>query len=65
MILKGYGSVIPDAPRAKSHILTKWVGDKVGRLVAEYVKAMEKVRGISALFWVMAILVLVLFVLII
>ncbi|CAN7072102.1 unnamed protein product [Brassica oleracea var. botrytis] len=44
VILKGYGSVIPDAPRAKSHILTKCVGDKVGRLVAEYVKAMEKVQ---------------------
>ncbi|KAL0688788.1 hypothetical protein Bca4012_088465 [Brassica carinata] len=44
LLIAGYGSVIPDAPRAKSHILTKCVGDKVGRLVAEYVKAMEKVQ---------------------
>ncbi|KAJ4900198.1 putative methionine--tRNA ligase [Raphanus sativus] len=44
LLIAGYGSVIPDAPRAKSHILSTCVGVKVGRLVAEYVKAMEKVQ---------------------
>ncbi|CAL9215278.1 unnamed protein product [Arabidopsis halleri] len=40
----GYGSVIPDAPGAESHLRTKILGQKVGGLVAEYVKAMEKVK---------------------
>ncbi|XP_042010752.1 probable methionine--tRNA ligase [Salvia splendens] len=40
----GYGSVIPDAPGADSHPLTKALGDKVGIYVEQYIEAMEKVK---------------------
>ncbi|KAJ4904487.1 putative methionine--tRNA ligase [Raphanus sativus] len=40
----GYGSIIPDAPGAESHPLTKSLAEKVGKLVEEYVQAMEKVK---------------------
>ncbi|CAI9264324.1 unnamed protein product [Lactuca saligna] len=40
----GYGSIIPDAPDAESHLLTKALGDKIGDYVDEYVEAMEKVK---------------------
>ncbi|XP_010495831.1 PREDICTED: methionine--tRNA ligase, cytoplasmic [Camelina sativa] len=40
----GYGSVIPDAPGAESHPLTISLAEKVEKLVAEYVEAMEKVK---------------------
>ncbi|KAI3518523.1 hypothetical protein L1887_07328 [Cichorium endivia] len=40
----GYGSIIPDAPGAESHLLTKALGDKVGDYVDQYVEAMEKVK---------------------
>ncbi|XP_057766268.1 methionine--tRNA ligase, cytoplasmic [Salvia miltiorrhiza] len=40
----GYGSVIPDAPGADSHSLTKALGDKVGSYVEQYIEAMEKVK---------------------
>ncbi|KAL1548421.1 methionine--tRNA ligase [Salvia divinorum] len=40
----GYGSVIPDAPGADSHLLTKALGDKVGIYVEQYIEAMEKVK---------------------
>lgn len=40
----GYGSIIPDAPAAHSHLLTKALGDKVGDYVDQYVEAMEKVK---------------------
>lgn len=46
VILKGYGSVIPDAPGAESHPLTQSLAEKVGKFVKEYVEAMEKVRNI-------------------
>lgn len=39
----GYGSIIPDAPHAQSHPLTKDLGEKVGKLVDQYLDAMEKV----------------------
>lgn len=39
----GYGSIIPDAPNAESHLLTKTLGDKIGDYVDQYVEAMEKV----------------------
>ncbi|KAL1807993.1 probable methionine--tRNA ligase [Daucus carota subsp. sativus] len=40
----GYGFIIPDAPGAESHILTKKLGDKVGNYVEQYIEAMEKVK---------------------
>ncbi|XP_023745694.1 probable methionine--tRNA ligase [Lactuca sativa] len=40
----GYGSIIPDAPNAESHLLTKTLGDKIGDYVDQYVEAMEKVK---------------------
>ncbi|KAL6527950.1 hypothetical protein OROHE_014900 [Orobanche hederae] len=40
----GYGSVIPDAQGADSHLLTKALGDKVGSYVEQYIEAMEKVK---------------------
>ncbi|KAL5717476.1 methionine--tRNA ligase [Ranunculus cassubicifolius] len=40
----GYGSVIPDAPDAESHSLTKTLGEKVGNHVDNYVEVMEKVK---------------------
>ena len=40
---QGYGSTIPDAPGAESHSLSKTLAEKVGDLVEQYVKAMEKV----------------------
>ncbi|KAL1208324.1 Methionine--tRNA ligase, cytoplasmic [Cardamine amara subsp. amara] len=40
----GYGSVIPDAPGAESHLQTQSLAEKLGVLVKEYVEAMEKVK---------------------
>ncbi|KAI3869665.1 hypothetical protein MKX03_011862 [Papaver bracteatum] len=40
----GYGSIIPDAANAESHNLTKALAEKVGKLVEQYVEAMEKVK---------------------
>ncbi|XP_071736349.1 probable methionine--tRNA ligase [Rutidosis leptorrhynchoides] len=40
----GYSSIIPDAPGAESHALTKALGDKIGNYVDQYVEAMEKVK---------------------
>ncbi|XP_073103734.1 probable methionine--tRNA ligase isoform X2 [Elaeis guineensis] len=40
----GYDSVIPDAPDAESHQLTKSLAEKVGKLVDQYLEAMEKVK---------------------
>ncbi|XP_010069016.2 methionine--tRNA ligase, cytoplasmic [Eucalyptus grandis] len=40
----GYGSVIPDAQGADSHSLTVELAEKVGKLVEQYVEAMEKVK---------------------
>ncbi|KAK8518561.1 hypothetical protein V6N12_017707 [Hibiscus sabdariffa] len=41
---QGYGSIIPDAPNAESHPLTKALSEKVGKLVEQYIEAMEKVK---------------------
>ncbi|KAL9240102.1 hypothetical protein vseg_014360 [Gypsophila vaccaria] len=41
---QGYASVIPDAPQAELHSLTKALGDKVEKYVDQYVEAMEKVK---------------------
>ncbi|KAJ6796507.1 putative methionine--tRNA ligase [Iris pallida] len=40
----GYGSVIPDAPDAESHELTKTLAGTVCKLVDQYLDAMEKVK---------------------
>ncbi|KAI3913612.1 hypothetical protein MKW92_038256 [Papaver armeniacum] len=40
----GYGSIVPDAPDAESHSLTKAFAEKVGNYVEQYVEAMEKVK---------------------
>ncbi|KAI3889728.1 hypothetical protein MKX03_007750 [Papaver bracteatum] len=40
----GYGSIVPDAPNAESHSLTKALAEKVGNYVEQYVEAMEKVK---------------------
>lgn len=47
----GYGSVIPDAPGADSHPLTKALGDKVGNYVEQYIEAMEKVTSVQCLLF--------------
>lgn len=39
----GYHSVIPEAPGAESHPLTKTFGETVGDYVQQYLEAMEKV----------------------
>ncbi|XP_031483843.1 probable methionine--tRNA ligase [Nymphaea colorata] len=52
---EGYGSIVPDAPDADSHILTKRFGDTVGNLVEQYVEAMEKVKLKQGLKIAMAI----------
>ncbi|KAG0465746.1 hypothetical protein HPP92_019910 [Vanilla planifolia] len=40
----GYDSIIPDAPNAEAHQLTKDLSEKVFKLVEQYVDAMEKVK---------------------
>ncbi|KAL6976566.1 methionine--tRNA ligase [Sarracenia purpurea var. burkii] len=40
----GYHSIIPEAPGAESHPLTKTFGEKVGEYVEQYLEAMEKVK---------------------
>ncbi|THU71021.1 hypothetical protein C4D60_Mb08t31140 [Musa balbisiana] len=40
----GYGSIIPDASNPQSQQLTKYLGEKVGKLVDQYMDAMEKVK---------------------
>jgi methionyl-tRNA synthetase len=39
----GYDAVIPDAPNAESHQLTKTLAENIGKLVEQYIDAMEKV----------------------
>ncbi|XP_021290707.1 methionine--tRNA ligase, cytoplasmic [Herrania umbratica] len=41
---QGYDFIIPDAPDAESHPLTKALSEKVGNLVEQYIEAMEKVK---------------------
>lgn len=52
---QGYGSVIPDAPQAEAHPLTKALAEKVGKHVDQYVEAMEKVKLKQGLKTAMAI----------
>ncbi|XP_050217226.1 probable methionine--tRNA ligase [Mercurialis annua] len=40
----GYDSIIPDAPNASSHPRTKKLAEDVGKLLGQYVEAMEKVK---------------------
>lgn len=40
----GYGSIIPDAPGAECHTLTKTLAEKVGNHLEQYIEAMEKVK---------------------
>ncbi|CAN1174965.1 Probable methionine--tRNA ligase [Linum perenne] len=51
----GYDSIIPDAPGAESHLLTKQLADKVDKYVDQYLEAMEKVKLKQALKTAMAI----------
>lgn len=39
----GYGSIVPDAPNAESHPLTKAYAEKASKWVEQYLDAMEKV----------------------
>uniref|UniRef100_A0A0C9S8I2 methionine--tRNA ligase n=1 Tax=Wollemia nobilis TaxID=56998 RepID=A0A0C9S8I2_9CONI len=41
---QGYGSIVPDAPNAETHKLTAELGERVGKLVEQYLEAMEKVK---------------------
>ncbi|KAM7496223.1 hypothetical protein LguiA_020637 [Lonicera macranthoides] len=41
---RGYGSIIPNAPGAESHQLTKTLGEEIYKQVEKYVEAMEKVK---------------------
>lgn len=40
---RGYGSIVPDAPGAETHCLTKTLAEKVGKYVEQYLEDMEKV----------------------
>ncbi|KAI8568617.1 hypothetical protein RHMOL_Rhmol02G0214600 [Rhododendron molle] len=51
----GYCSVIPEAPGAESHPLTKTFGETVGDYVQQYLEAMEKVKLKQGLKIAMAI----------
>lgn len=42
---QGYGSIIPDANGAESHLLTMTLAEKVGKYVEQYVESMEKVTN--------------------
>ncbi|KAL5562128.1 hypothetical protein UlMin_031875 [Ulmus minor] len=45
----GYGSVIPDAPGAESHLSTKTLAERISKYVDQYIEAMEKVKLKQAL----------------
>ncbi|KAJ8774288.1 hypothetical protein K2173_009719 [Erythroxylum novogranatense] len=40
----GYGSIVPDAPGADSHTLTKKLTEEVDKHLEQYIEAMEKVK---------------------
>uniref|UniRef100_A0A0E0E2D4 methionine--tRNA ligase n=2 Tax=Oryza meridionalis TaxID=40149 RepID=A0A0E0E2D4_9ORYZ len=40
----GYDSIVPDAPNAESHPLTKALAEKTNKWVEQYLEAMEKVK---------------------
>lgn len=52
---QGYGAVIPEAPQAEAHSLTKTLAEKVGKHVEQYIEAMEKVKLKQGLKLAMAI----------
>ncbi|XP_042515610.1 probable methionine--tRNA ligase [Macadamia integrifolia] len=52
---QGYASIIPDAPGAESHPLTKKLAEKVSDSVDQYLEAMEKVKLKQGLKTAMAI----------
>ncbi|KAK1372511.1 hypothetical protein POM88_028704 [Heracleum sosnowskyi] len=41
---RGYGSIVPDAPGAETHCLTKTLAEKVGKYVEQYLEDMEKIK---------------------
>lgn len=43
MLGAGYDSIVPDAPNAESHPLTKALVEKTNKWVEQYLEAMEKV----------------------
>ncbi|KAH7517573.1 hypothetical protein FEM48_Zijuj09G0079300 [Ziziphus jujuba var. spinosa] len=45
----GYGSIIPDASGAESHLLTKTLAERIGEYIDQYIEAMEKVKLKQAL----------------
>ena len=42
---EGYGFVVPYALGAEAHKITVDIGDRIGKLVDQYVEAMEKISG--------------------
>ncbi|GAB4851885.1 hypothetical protein Ancab_031284 [Ancistrocladus abbreviatus] len=52
---QGYGSIIPGAPGAESHVLTQTLAEKVEKHVEQYIEAMEKVKLKQGLKTVMSI----------
>ncbi|KQJ97478.1 hypothetical protein BRADI_3g31100v3 [Brachypodium distachyon] len=51
----GYSSIIPDAPNADSHPLSQSLAETVGKLVEQYIDAMDKVKLKQGLKIAMAI----------
>ncbi|CAL4938253.1 unnamed protein product [Urochloa decumbens] len=51
----GYDSIVPDAPNAESHPLTKGLAEKTSKWVEQYLDAMEKVKLKQGLKIAMAI----------
>ncbi|XP_074366827.1 putative methionine--tRNA ligase isoform X2 [Apium graveolens] len=41
---RGYGSIVPDAPGAETHCLTKTLAERVGKYVEQYLEDMEKIK---------------------
>jgi methionyl-tRNA synthetase len=51
----GYGSVVPDSPDVDSHALTQSLAETVGKLIDQYIDAMDKVKIKQGLKIAMAI----------
>ncbi|KAL5225511.1 hypothetical protein ABZP36_012150 [Zizania latifolia] len=51
----GYGSIIPDSPDLESHTLTQSLAETVGKLIEQYIDAMDKVKLKQGLKIAMAI----------
>jgi methionyl-tRNA synthetase len=39
----GYGSLVPEAPNADKHSLSQSLAETIGKLVEQYIDAMDKV----------------------